>query len=429
MSLRIAPRAALALVLFMVAAIVIFVYLMGRFGGPSVSFSAQPYHLTASFADAQGLANKSDVLIRGVKVGEVESIGVRGDRARVVFSVDRRYAPVGRNATAHVGQKTLLGEAYVDLDPGSRAAGTLPDGAQMAASRTPGSVELDEALKAFGEPQTTRHIRSLARTFGAGAQPPQTADRVSATLGRLPQLTAQLRRLTELLRGQESDIAAGVLDGRTALQAIGRHESQISELVSGARATLGALASRRAALGAALDELPRLLGAARRTLADARPLLVAARPLVDELRVASPPLTAALRALPPVTRDARVVLDRLPALYAAARPTLALALPVVRRAAPVARALEPALANLVPVLRYLEPRRNTLAAWFSNTAALGAHGDAKGKWARFNIFMEPGTDFGSPGSFSNNAYTGPNDATANQPYKPGSYPRLMPFRP
>ena len=70
-----------------------------------------------------------------------------------------------------------------------------------------------------------------------------------------------------------------------------------------------------------------------------------------------------------------------------------------------------------------------MAAWFANTAGIGARSDAKGHYVRFNIFVEPGTGFGTPGSFSSNSYTGPGDAARNAPYEPGSYPRLLPYRP
>jgi hypothetical protein len=117
-------------------------------------------------------------------------------------------------------------------------------------------------------------------------------------------------------------------------------------------------------------------------------------------------------------------------------PFLDRALPIVRAARPVARGLAPALGNTVPIARYLKPRRNTIAAWFANTDDLGQNGDSKGKWARFFLFVEPGTAFGLPGTsensgnaFRNNAYTQPDDAAHNEAFEPGGYPRLEPFKP
>jgi hypothetical protein len=99
-------------------------------------------------------------------------------------------------------------------------------------------------------------------------------------------------------------------------------------------------------------------------------------------------------------------------------------------ALPAVERLSPALANAVPMLRYLGARRDTIAAWFSNTADLGAQGDAKGRWARFFIMLDPSTALGLPsGAPPGNAYTQPHDAKANAPYRAGDFPRLMPYAP
>lgn len=427
MNLRVSRTGVIALIVFLGLAVALFIFLMGRFGGPSIGGGAD-YQLHASFPDSQGLAQKSDVLIRGVKVGEVGAIDVRGDRARVRLDIEGRYAPIDQAATVRVGQKTVLGEAFVDVVPGSSRAGTLADGARIARSQVRPGVELDEALEALDDRSMTS-LRSLADTFGRGARDPATPRRVSATVGELAALTRQLRGLTATLKGQESTIAATIQDSRTVLGELGRREASVSEIVSAGRATLAAVASRDAALDAGLRELPKLLSTAEATLSDARPLLVEARPLVHDLSAAAPALTPALDDLRPVARDAAQVLGGLPRLRTAALPVLDRAEGVIAVARPAARGLEPALANLVPMVQYLAPRKRTLAAWFSQTAALGSHGDAKGKWARFNMFVDPSTAFGIPGGVDGNSYTGPDDGDSPQAYVPGSYSRLMPFKP
>ena len=73
-----------------------------------------------------------------------------------------------------------------------------------------------------------------------------------------------------------------------------------------------------------------------------------------------------------------------------------------------------------------QPRRRTVASWFSNTAALGTNGDKKGRWARFFVFFDPATLLGQQASLPNNAYTPPNDALNPQPFEPGDFERLLP---
>ena len=51
------------------------------------------------------------------------------NRTVATIELDRKYAPIAKDARAILRQKTLLGETYVELTPGNkRAAGTVPDG-------------------------------------------------------------------------------------------------------------------------------------------------------------------------------------------------------------------------------------------------------------------------------------------------------------
>jgi phospholipid/cholesterol/gamma-HCH transport system substrate-binding protein len=435
MNLHVDRRAALTVALLGAVSIVLFVLLIGAFGGPRIQLG-EPYRLTAVIGDTQGIAGGADVLVRGVEVGQVTAIDPRGSEAAVTFEVEGQAAPVGRDATVQIGQKTLLGEAYLNLEPGDpERAGAFTGGTAIPAANVRGTVQLDEALKplvgAGGD-----HIQNMLGTFGRGAAARDTSERLSATVAGLSTLVAEIRNLTETLDGQEQDIAAGVQDSRTVLGELGRREAALRSLVADGRTTLSAVSSQNESLQAGMRELPPLLEAGEQTLADARPLVQDARPLLADLRSAGPRLTPALEDLRPAADDLRTLLSRLPAFADHALPFLDRALPIVNAARPVARGLAPSLANLVPIARYLEPRRNTIAAWFANTDDLGLNGDSKGKWARFFLFIEPGTGFGLPGTsensgnaFRNNAYTKPDDAAHNEPHEPGDYPRLLPFEP
>lgn len=426
MNLSVSRRGLISLIVFLGTALGLFVWLMGRFGGPALELG-DPYRLSAVVADSQGLARKSDVLVRGVKVGEVRAIERDGARAIMSFDLERRYAPVRSSTTLRIGQKTVLGEAYVDLVPG-RKGPELRDGSRLAPDAVRPTVELDEALEAL-DGRAEASLQRMLPTYARGAAAPETSRRMGETLVRLRQLTTQLRGLGETLEGQGETIAGGVVDTRSVLSRLAGRERVLTELVASGRTTLEAVAAQRAGLAAGMVELPRLLRTARATLSEARPLLVEARPLLGDLRAAAPSLSAGLTDLDPVAVSARRVLRGLPKLNRTALPILARVRPVVVAARPVARLLGPTLANLVPLVRYLEPRANTLAAWFANTAAIGLNGDAKGSWVRFQIFVENGTATGIPGTLRHNAYTEPGDAADNQPYVPGAYPRLSAARP
>lgn len=434
MTTKIPKLQALATLAFVILGVAIFVYLMGRFGGPELG-AGDSYEVSATFADSEGISAKSDVLVRGVKIGEVSDKDTHGSVTTVTFRIFDRYAPLRRGATVRIGEKTLLAEAYVDVDLGRPDAPELASGERIPGRNVRASVELDEALEPFVRTGGAG-MRSLLRTFGRGARSEETSTRVNLTFAELSRLVSQIRDLTVTLRGQEHNIAAGVHDTRIVLSELGEREAQVRSIVTGGRATLEAVAAQRPALEEALAELPLLLDAGRETLAASEPLLREARPVLRDLRAASPELTPALRRLRPVTRDAGDVIDALAPFNRVAVPFLERARPVVSAARPVARDLGPALRNLVPMTEYLEPRKRTFISWFSNTNAIRSDNpDGVGEWVRFLLFIEDKTAFGTEckppacQDFLNNAYAREDDAPRLEAHQPGTYPRLRPFTP
>jgi phospholipid/cholesterol/gamma-HCH transport system substrate-binding protein len=419
------PRRALAgLIVFAVVSVALFAFLLARFGGPSLQLH-QPERVRVSFADAHGVGTGDDVLVRGVRIGRVGAVSQRGGRATVTLELGGGRPRLYADASAWVASKTPLGESFVALDPGHPRTGTLPPG-HAPASRA--SVQIDEALAVLDAP-ARRDLRALLATTGAATADPQASAQIGDTLAGLDRAVAQLRAVGATLHGQSADIATAVQDGRAVLRELGDHDAAVRSIISDGRATLAALAAQRPALDRALALLPQIVGSARTTLAAADPLAREALPFAADLRRAAPPLSRSLVALRPALADTRALLDRAPALTAAALPALATlraALPALAR---TSRALGPALRDVVPMVGYLAPRANTIAAWFSNTAALGQNGDAKGRWARFFVGFDPSTAIGGPGSPPGNAYTPPGDAAHNRAYRPGDFPRLEPYTP
>src|SRR5436305_430621 len=115
-------------------------YLWLAFGG-SIPLAPKGYRFNTSFGEATQLAKEADVRISGVSVGKVKDIHTQGTgRSRVTIQMEDRYAPIARNARAILRQKTLLGETYVELTPGDKSKGMLPDGGTLPASQVSPTV-------------------------------------------------------------------------------------------------------------------------------------------------------------------------------------------------------------------------------------------------------------------------------------------------
>ncbi len=104
------------------------------------------YELVGTFdAAGQGLLSGSDVKVRGVNIGEVDSIELVDGDAEITLRIDDgEEVPDG--ATATIRPKTLFGEKFVDIDPDTADPGASPlqDGDRII--DTQGGFELERVL-------------------------------------------------------------------------------------------------------------------------------------------------------------------------------------------------------------------------------------------------------------------------------------------
>src|SRR5215210_4720313 len=95
-------------------------FLWSAFGGP-VPLKPRGYQFTAALDEATQLAQEADVRIAGVPVGKVKKIELGDDGlTQATIQMEEKYAPVSSDARGILRQKTLLGETYIELTPGTK---------------------------------------------------------------------------------------------------------------------------------------------------------------------------------------------------------------------------------------------------------------------------------------------------------------------
>ena len=133
--------------------------------------------------------------VRGQGGREVDSTRTATARSRRSSSRPQ-YAPIHIDARAILRQKTIIGETYVELTPGSARAPILPDGALLARSKVEPAVQLDEIFNAFDP--VTRHAfqvwqQQLAIAVRGNGQ------NLNSALGNLPPFTADATDVVRVL--------------------------------------------------------------------------------------------------------------------------------------------------------------------------------------------------------------------------------------
>ncbi|MEA2386329.1 MAG: phospholipid/cholesterol/gamma-HCH transport system substrate-binding protein [Thermoleophilaceae bacterium] len=337
------------LVVFALSCLAILTYLWTSFGG-ATPLSAKGYRFHADFEEATQLADNADVRISGVTVGHVKRSEQVGEASRVEIEIEQRYAPIPKDTRATLRQKTLLGETYVELTPGSSASGDLPDGARLPATRIKPTVELDEILRAFDQPtrdDLQRFLKGTARAFeGRGED-------VNAALGNLGPFAEDAGDLVRVLDTQRGAVRRLISDSGQVFESLGRRQGELSGLVRALDTLLGATARRNVELAETVRILPTTLRELRPTLAEVESLSREARPLVRDLRPAARALGPTLAHALPLAPELRGLFRDVDRVIDVSEEALPATTAIVNAAHPLFRLLDPVLQEAEPVVDYL----------------------------------------------------------------------------
>lgn len=324
-------------------------------------FGKDFYHLKVELESAQAVVpgQGQTVNIAGVKVGDVSTVRLKDGRAVVSVNMDKKYAPVYRNAHVLLRPKTGLKDMYLSLDPGTKDAGALPDGGVVIASNTLPDVNPDEVLAAL-DSDTRAYLQILlgaggqAFTDKPGVEQSAAAD-LRETFKRFEPTNRDLEKLTGLLAKRRTNIRRVVHNFRLITGELADTDGTLGKFVESANANFQAFANQDAALRSALGLLPGTLTTTRNTLRKTDAMAKELGPTAQALRPTA-------RALGPALRDVRPFLrETTPVIRDSLRPFTRIARPTVRDLRPTARDLAAATPRLTRTFKVVNSLLNTFA--------------------------------------------------------------------
>ena len=274
---------AVILIVFAVICIGAMEWLAFNIGQPKPGFLDNSYKLSAYFQDANGLPTAADVRVAGLQVGKVTAIGKDSEHpgaTRVDMSITDSNVTVHTNAFAKVRPKTLLGEKYVDLDPGTGDHDVLPSGSPLVNTDT--NVENDTVFNAF-DTQTRQAEQKVIQELDQGL----TA-REGDVQAILPQLDTVVRDLAPVAKVYEKDnpvVDQIFTNVTTVMQTLADEHTQLAGFLSNGNQALQAIADKDQSLITTLDQWSqfdqRLNRVVSTTVADQRSGIDKLSPTID----------------------------------------------------------------------------------------------------------------------------------------------------
>jgi virulence factor Mce-like protein len=289
--------------------------------------------------------------LTGMKPIELKSSGQVAAQLTLTLSKSNGHVPV--NSTVTIGERSLLGEKFVELSKGS-AKKLFADGATMPISQTVVPVQIDNVFNTF-TPKTRTAIQGTL--VGIGNTLAGRGEALSETLQNLPPLLGYLAPVAANLAAPQTELTRFFDNVDTFTDVVAPLSQVNSELITDLATTFGAIVRSPSNLEQTIAESPSTLSVSTQSLRVQQPFLVDLTKLGNELNPATAELRAALPDINPALEVGAKTLARTPILnrglqhVMVALKNLALA-PGTNIAL---NALTATVDTLNPMMRYLGP--------------------------------------------------------------------------
>jgi phospholipid/cholesterol/gamma-HCH transport system substrate-binding protein len=369
----------LTMVAFALSCFGILIFLWLSFGG-SVPLQPEGYRVSANFPEATQLAQEAEIRISGVKVGKVRKVepDEKSGLTDAVLEIDARYAPLAKDTRAILRQKTLLGETYVELAPGSDSSGTIADGGELGSGQVADTVQLDEILRSF-DPKTRERFSTWLDQQGRAAL--GNGEAINDALGNLTPFAEDTDDVLKVLRTQGGATRRLIRNTGEVFAALSEREGQLRDLIRNSNRVWEVTARRDAELADTFRVLPTFLREGRTTTTRLSKFAEDTDPLIDQLRPAARQLSPTLKDLDAVSPDLKGFFENLGPLVRVSKKGLPATTRALNNTRPVLGRLDTFLRQFTPIIDYLGLYKREIAAFFANdtgvTEAVAAANDGK----------------------------------------------------
>jgi phospholipid/cholesterol/gamma-HCH transport system substrate-binding protein len=354
------------MVLFALSCMGLLLFLWLSFGG-TMPFNARGYRFEVAFPNAFDLADQADVRIAGVSVGKVvaKQLDAKDNRTLVTIQVNNQFAPIRRTTEAILREKTLLGETYVQLNPGPANSPPLADGGRLANGQVIPAVQLDQVFNTF-DPSTRNAFRvwqqELAKAIKGNDQ------NLNDVLGNLPTFAVNLTQLLQVLDIEHNAVVSLVQNGGTTFAALNRDPAALRTLITAGDTTFGTLARNNNALADVFHVFPTFLTQQRLTMASLQTFSTNADPVIKELIPVAQQLGPTLVAVNHLSPYLRRFFVKLGPLVTASQTGLPATERILKGLGPntLLDQLGPFLEQLNPIFYWLAGHQQLISDFISN---------------------------------------------------------------
>jgi virulence factor Mce-like protein len=265
------------------------------------------------FDSAFGLVEGGDFQVGGVTAGKTSDLHVvkrEGETPKAVVTVEVLEPGFGdfrKDATCDIKPQSLIGEYFVDCQPGSSPE-KLPDGGTVPVEQTTSTIPADLINNILRRPYRER-FRLIITTLGTGlAGRPED---LGEALRRAHPGLRETSRVLNILGDQNQVIKDFIADSDRVIEELEANKRDVVRWVEEAGDTAEITATRREELRRTFQKLPTFLDELRPTMARLGELADEQTPLLADMQRAAPHLEEFFTRLGPFSEASRPAVDSL----------------------------------------------------------------------------------------------------------------------
>ena len=183
-------------------------------------FFDDTYTVVAHFTDSGGIFAGGEVTYRGVRVGQVDKLELTDDGVDVLLSIQKDYDSIPSETLAVVGNRSAVGEQYVELQPKDDEKPYLTDDSQIPNenTRTPIATQtlltdLSNTVESVDKQALETTVTEMGKAFdGTGEDLGRMIDSgnafIKAANDNFDVTTALIRDSNTVLKGQVAKASA-----------------------------------------------------------------------------------------------------------------------------------------------------------------------------------------------------------------------------
>ena len=217
-------------------------YVGARYARLDRVFLDDQYTVVAHFQDSGGIFAGGEVSYRGVKVGEVGKLELTDEGVDVHLDIDDSWDEIPADSLAVVGNRSAVGEQYVELQPQVDSGPYLDDDSEIAQAdtRTPIATQklltdISNTVESVDKEALSTTVDELGQAFGGTGEDLQRI--IDTGNSFIEEANANFDVTTALIRDSNT-VLNGQLDKASAIRNFARQLSLFSGSLAGADADL-----------------------------------------------------------------------------------------------------------------------------------------------------------------------------------------------